>query len=88
MGSKDQKLRRPLHKAVAHYLFLMSEESPPGEAGLYRAAALALLGEEVAPGLMAEAAMARSNDGPLHRREDLRAGPDLEDVWDGIDDGA
>ncbi|MGA0564557.1 hypothetical protein ACO2RV_19090 [Ancylobacter sp. VNQ12] len=80
MPSKKEP-RRPLEYAVAHYLFLLSKDVPDDESGLYRATALALIGEPVSPDFLALAAKHKSNDDPLYDRSDIRLGPDLEEVW-------
>jgi hypothetical protein len=72
--------RRPLYKAVAHYLFVESKDLPDGESGLLRAAALVLLKEPIPLSLLKQAAKTDYNDEPLYSG-DIRIGPDLDEVW-------
>jgi hypothetical protein len=74
------ELKDTLDGAVAHYLFIASEDVPDEDAALYRAAALRLINEPVDPALMAAAGKRKSNDDPLYT-DAHRAWPDLMDLW-------
>ena len=73
--------RRPLNKAVAHYLFIQSKEVPDEQAKLLRAAALLLLSSPIPQRLLEEVGKMACNDDPLYKA-DIRAGPDLDEVWE------
>jgi hypothetical protein len=66
---------------VAYYLYIKSKEVSDDEAGLYRAAALALIGKTVDSALLQEVAKRKSNDDPLHS-DDIRVVSELEALWD------
>lgn len=74
--------RRPLEKAVAHYLYVISKDVEPEKAALYRATALTLINEPLAPEIFRAVTQSTFNDEPLYARSDIRIGPDLEDIWD------
>ena len=78
----DDKLQSTLEKAIAYYLYIASKDVPDGDAALYRAATLRLIGKPVDETLLREAAKRKSNDDPLYSNalcsEDV---PPLEDVW-------
>ena len=69
-----------LRRAVAYYLYIASKDAPDAEAGLYRAAALLLIGEPVDAALLSEAEKRKSNDDPLYSN-DIRVQPELEGLW-------
>ena len=79
--SVDTLLDVQLRKAVAYYLYIESKDVPDDEAGLYRAAALALIGKPVDARLLSEAAKRKSNDDPLYS-SDIRVELELEALWD------
>ena len=66
--------------AVAHYLYLLSKDVADEDAGLYRAAALRLIGKPVDPALMAIAEKRQSNDDPLYGDSHMPP-TDLMDLW-------
>jgi hypothetical protein len=70
-----------LRKAVAYYLYIESKDVPDDKAGLYRAAALALLKKPVDPALLAIASAGKSNDDPLYSN-DYGTNPELSDLWE------
>ncbi len=70
-----------LRRAVACYLYVASKDVPDDEAGLYRAAALSLIGEQVDSALLSEAGKRKSKDDPLYSN-DIRVQPELEDLWE------
>lgn len=72
---------RPLHKAVAHYLFVESKDLPDGEARLLRAAALVLINKPIPKALLDTAEKTKLDDEPLYT-DAIRGGPDLIEVWD------
>jgi len=69
-----------LESAVAKFLFIASKEEPDGVSGIYRAAALALLGKPVSAGLLCEAAKHETVDDPLYTREIADAAM-LDEIW-------
>ena len=69
-----------LSKAVAYYLYIESKGVSDDKAGLYRAAALALIGKPVDAALLREAEKRRSDDDPLYSR-DVWVKPALQDLW-------
>jgi hypothetical protein len=76
-GAEMAKLR----KAVAYYLYIQSKDEPDDKAGLYRAAALALIKKPVDAALLREAEKRKSDDYPLCGN-DYYVEPELEDLWD------
>ena len=70
-----------LREAVAYFLYIESKDVPDDKAGLYRAAALALIDQPVAPALLAVAGTRKSNDDPLYSN-DYGINPTLSDVWE------
>ncbi|MEY3775513.1 MAG: hypothetical protein RLZZ129_2293 [Verrucomicrobiota bacterium] len=74
--------RRSIKKAVAHYLFVLSKDVEHEKALLYRATALTLINEPIAPEIFQALATSHFDQDPLYMRADIRVGPDLEDVWD------
>jgi hypothetical protein len=70
-----------LRRAVAYYLYIASKDVSDDEAGLYRAAALSLIGEPVDAALLREAGKHKSNDDPLYSN-DIKIQPELEDLWE------
>lgn len=79
MTTEGQKLAA-LEKAVAYYLYIASKDVPDSEAGLFRAAALALIGKPVDAALLREAEKRKSDDEPLYSNE-VDVTPRLEDFW-------
>jgi hypothetical protein len=81
-GNTTQAIFGKLRKAVAYYLYIASKDVPGDKAGLYRAAALALIDKPVDPVLMEIAGERNSDDDPLHSN-DLCAPaiPEIEEVW-------
>ena len=79
--SVDAEIGAKLRKAVAYYLYIESKDVADDEPGLYRAAALALIGTPVDQALLHEAARCKSNDDPLYESA-FRVEPELEDLWD------
>jgi hypothetical protein len=73
----DDKLR----EAVAYYLYIESKDVPDDKAGLYRAAALALIDKPIDPALLAVARARKSNDDPLYDAN-YGTNPTLSDVWE------
>jgi hypothetical protein len=70
-----------LRKAVAYYLYIESKDVADDKAGLYRAAALALLKKPVDPALLAVASARKSNDDPQYDT-DYGTNPTLSNVWE------
>jgi hypothetical protein len=75
------KIGDRLSEAVAYYLYIKSKDVPDDKAGLFRAAALALIEKPVDPALLAIAAKRKSNDDPLYSN-DYGTSPDLFDLWE------
>jgi hypothetical protein len=69
-----------LERAVAKFLFVASKDEPDSIAGIYRAAALALLKAPLDPDLLSEAEMRKSVDDPLYSRDVIGAAA-LEDIF-------
>jgi hypothetical protein len=70
-----------LREAVAYYLYIESKDVADDKAGLYRAAALALIEKPVDPELLSIASARRSEDDPLYN-DDYGANPTLFDLWE------
>ena len=75
------KIDKRLSEAVAYYLYIKSKDVPDDNAGLYRAAALALLKKPVNPALLAIASARKSNDDPLYNTG-YGTIPELFDLWE------
>jgi hypothetical protein len=70
-----------LERTIAKFLFVASKDEPPEIAGLYRAAALALIHEPIDAGLLEEASKSRTIDDALYGG-DVTSMPMLTDVWE------
>jgi hypothetical protein len=79
MTTEEQKLTA-LKKAVAYYLYIASKDVPDNKAGVFRAAALALIGKPVDAALLREAEKRKSDDEPLYSNK-INVTPQLEDFW-------
>jgi hypothetical protein len=79
-GDAEQRKLAKLEKAVAYYLYIQSKDVADAEAGLYRAAAFALIGKPVDNALRLEAAKHKSIDDPLYSN-DINIQPELIDLW-------
>jgi hypothetical protein len=66
--------------AVAYYLYIASKDVPDEDAGLFRAAALRLIGKPVDPAVLSAAGKRKSNDDPLYEHG-YRSKIDLVDLW-------
>ncbi len=75
----DEKLWA-LQEAVARYLFIESKDVPDGEASIFRAAALLLLGKPVDPALLRAAERCSLDDDPLYSRT-IHDAEDLPELW-------
>ncbi|WFU34878.1 hypothetical protein QA635_10965 [Bradyrhizobium brasilense] len=75
-----QEFEGSLAGAVAHYLYIASKDVPDEDAGLFRAAALRLIGKPVDSAVLAAAGKRKSNDDPLYEHEH-RPETDLMDLW-------
>jgi hypothetical protein len=75
------KIDDELNEAIAYWLYIKSKDEADDKAGLYRAAALALIDQPVDPALLAVARERKSNDDPLYSN-DFGTNPELSDLWE------
>jgi hypothetical protein len=70
---------KDLRRSVAYYLYIASKDVPDEQAGLYRAAALALIKKPVDATLLQQAGRRDFDDEPLYK---LHVETELEDLWE------